>query len=323
MEPSIELTPEELEKRLTQELEVKNKKKSQGLGIFRFDRWIPIKEIVWGLIRSAKLDRVGKKNTLNIEVTEVLMGFETLPKELDGLRLLHISDLHCELDKSAMRAIRRSLRKLRGCYDVALVTGDYVNDTKGHIAPAMEEMQKICLEIDTPIIGVLGNHDPYSTVGPLRQMGVKVLLNDATPVHLPNRDVPLWVCGIDDPHFYKSHDLKKSHGRAPSNSFKVLLSHSPETFEQANSLGFHLHLSGHTHGGQICWPNGDPIYKNAPGCSKRQHSGAWSTGSMLGYTLRGTGSCAIPIRFFCPPEIAIHTLKHNKKTEIISKKTKP
>ena len=89
----------------------------------------------------------------------------------------------------------------------------------------------------------------------------------------------------------------------------ILLSHSPETHREAAALGYDLQLSGHTHGGQICLPGGIPILHNAPGCRRELIAGPWREGSMLGYTSRGAGAAGVAARFFCPPEITIHTLR--------------
>lgn len=73
-------------------------------------------------------------------------------------------------------------------------------------------------------------------------------------VFLEREGKRLWFGGIDDPHFYKTHDLAQVRAGMPSDECAILLSHSPETFAEAAEEGFHLLLSGHTHGGQICPP---------------------------------------------------------------------
>ncbi len=67
-------------------------------------------------------------------------------------------------------------------------------------------------------------------------------------------------------------------------------------------------LSGHTHGGQICLPGGIPITLDSK-LPRRYGAGAWSHEGMAGYTSVGTGSCIVPVRFNCPPEVALHRLR--------------
>jgi predicted MPP superfamily phosphohydrolase len=67
-------------------------------------------------------------------------------------------------------------------------------------------------------------------------------------------------------------------------------------------------LSGHTHGGQICLPGGFVLIRNAP-VPRHMLAGAWRHAGLQGYTSRGTGSCGVAARFFCPPEITLHVLR--------------
>lgn len=69
-------------------------------------------------------------------------------------------------------------------------------------------------------------------------------------------------------------------------------------------------LSGHTHGGQICLPGGFALIKLAK-VPRKMLAGAWQYEGLQGYTSRGTGSCGVAARFFCPPEITIHEFQRS------------
>jgi hypothetical protein len=69
----------------------------------------------------------------------------------------------------------------------------------------------------------------------------------------------IYLAGIDDAHFYRVDDIEKAATGIPFGSFSILLSHTPEVYQQASYAGFCLLLSGHTHGGQICLPGRIPI----------------------------------------------------------------
>ena len=153
---------------------------------------------------------------------------------------------------------------------------------------------------------ILGNHDFLEKVALLEEAGLPFLLNESTPIERGSSR--LWICGIDDPHFFRTHDLAAAHAGIPEGETSILLSHSPETYREASEFGYDLHLSGHTHGGQICAPGGIPIYRNAPGCRRKHLAGSWREGKMIGYTSRGTGSAGVAARFHCPPEITLHIL---------------
>jgi predicted MPP superfamily phosphohydrolase len=78
--------------------------------------------------------------------------------------------------------------------------------------------------------------------------------------------------------------------------------------EAAAQFGFALCLAGHTHGGQICLPNGKALVLPTKNLPPALVAGRWQAGPMPGYTSRGTGSCGVNARFHCPPEITLHTL---------------
>jgi uncharacterized protein len=94
----------------------------------------------------------------------------------------------------------------------------------------------------------------------------------------------------------------------PLGAPNVLLVHSPELIDEARDFGAGLYLCGHTHGGQICLPGSIPIITNAA-CSRRFIAGPWQDGPMAGYTHRGTGVSCVPVRFNCPGEVVVHTLR--------------
>src|SRR5450756_1910785 len=115
----------------------------------------------------------------------------------------------------------------------------------------------------------------------LELMGVQMLLNEATQLQRGTADIVL--AGVDDPHFYKCHDLKKALTAVAPDQFVILLSHSPEIAQEAARCGVDFYLCGHTHGGQICLPGGIAVFANAS-CNRRYVSGSWKCGAMQGYT---------------------------------------
>ena len=114
--------------------------------------------------------------------------------------------------------------------------------------------------------------------------------------------------GTDDPHFYRTHDFEAARRGIPQGACSILLTHSPEMYDEARHYGFNFMLSGHTHGGQICLPGGFAVVRNGR-CPATQFLGPWTHHGLHGYTSSGTGSCGVPARFNCPPEITVHVLR--------------
>ena len=233
--------------------------------------------------------------------------FETLPRELDGLRILQISDLHLDLEPALTPVLLSLLDGLQ--YDLGLVTGDYRDDTKGSITNCLTYMKDICEVLHDPVYGILGNHDPIELVPALEKMGLPMLLNET--VTFEKNGQKIFVSGIDDPHYYEGHNFDRLKGTVPKDAFSILLSHAPETHRQAVELGYDFVLAGHTHGGQICLPGGIVVIHNGD-CPSYMLKGNWKYKGVRGYTSRGSGGCRLPIRFFCPGEVTIHILRSGR-----------
>ncbi len=152
---------------------------------------------------------------------------------------------------------------------------------------------------------MLGNHDTIRLVPGLEDLGISMLLNEC--VALPRGDQRIYLCGIDDAHFYRVDSIEKAASAIPPESFTILLTHTPEVYRHAAHAGFDLLLSGHTHGGQICLPGSVPITLDSV-LPRRFGKGLWKYHEMIGYTSVGVGSSVVPIRLNCPPEITLHCL---------------
>jgi predicted MPP superfamily phosphohydrolase len=140
----------------------------------------------------------------------------------------------------------------------------------------------------------------------LEEGGIQMLLNEHAV--LEHSGEKIWLAGVDDPHYYETDNLDKALEGVPEDGFTILLAHSPEICRKAAFAGVDLYLCGHTHAGQICLPGGRPLLINSK-CPHQCHSGLWSFEEMTGYTSRGAGTSSVDVRFNCPPEITVHTLR--------------
>jgi len=276
----------------------------QGEGIFRIERFAPIDALVSLGLRLSGLGGLVHRNFLGVRVVTEEWVLPHLPDSFDGFRLLQLTDLHLDLDTSLTAVIERLVRATP--HDAAVVTGDFRNKTVGDYGPCVREMARIAPALAPMRWGVLGNHDFIQMVPPLERAGLPVLLNESVAIRRGDKE--LWIAGIDDPHFYKTHDLSKVRSAAPSSACLILLAHSPEVYPEAEPLGFDLQLSGHTHGGQLCLPGGRAVV--VPGKMGMPFiKGRWRHRSLQGYTSPGSGSCAVAARLNCPPEITLHILR--------------
>jgi uncharacterized protein len=298
---------EALHERLKKEALQESRQVFQSKNLLNPDRIPYFFETVRFVMKALQLWNSGQRQFLDVQVVTNEVHFKTLPPELDGIRILQLSDLHLDLEPKLTPVILNLLDGLE--YDLAVVTGDYRDDTKGSITACQSLMHQICDALKPPVYGILGNHDPIELVPALEAMGLPILLNDTVSFEKNGRK--LYISGIDDPHYYENHDFDKLKGTVPEGAFSILLSHAPETHKQAVELGYDYILAGHTHGGQICTPGGIIIMHNGD-CPSYMLAGNWKYKTVKGYTSRGTGGCRLPIRFSCPPEITVHVLRRAK-----------
>ena len=200
-----------------------------------------------------------------------------LPAPFEGFRLMQLADLHCDLDPKLIDIIIERIDGLE--YDAAVLTGDYHNKIAHDHDASLELMGRLEPHIKRPRYAILGNHDFIEKVAFLESIDLTVLLNECDVIE--REGARLWICGVDDPHFFYAHDLKKARERVPHEDTAILLSHSPETYQEAEKLGYAFMLSGHTHGGQLCLPGGFADYWKCAG------SAALSCGPVAARLARG------------------------------------
>lgn len=293
-----------LERRIRKQAGLWAREVHQGSGVFRLEGIIPFDDLVRLGLRLTGLSRRAYREFLAVRLVTNEVVLPRLPAAFDGFRLLHLADLHCDLDP---RIVDVALEKLHGLSaDAVVLTGDYHNRIGEDHRLSLELMGRLLAGLPKPRFGVLGNHDFIEKVAYLEEAGLPILLNESTPIERQGHR--LWICGIDDPHFFRTHDLARARRGVPETETAILLSHSPETWKEAEALGYSLLLGGHTHGGQLCLPGGFAPIRNAP-VPRRLLAGSWREGRLVGYTSRGTGGCGVAARLFCPPEITVHVLR--------------
>jgi uncharacterized protein len=275
----------------------------QGLNFFHIENWYSIHSLIRAAFRLTGLYRRGLKNAADVQVRKTDLAFGSLPKAFEGFTLLHISDLHVDMNNGAMQRLMQLVPSLE--YDICVLTGDFRGATFGPFETVIEGIARMCALLKSPVYGVLGNHDTIQMVPALEDLGIRMLLNECVSLWRANEQI--YLVGIDDAHFYRVDNIEKAASTIPPASFTILLSHTPEVYRHAAHAGFDLLLSGHTHGGQICLPRSVPITLDSV-LPRRFGSGLWRYHEMTGYTSVGVGSSVVPIRLNCLPEITLHRL---------------
>lgn len=249
-------------------------------------------------------------------VVRVDVPIAGLPATLHGFSVAQISDIH--VGPTIRQAyVQRIVARVNALgVDMIAITGDlvdgHVDDLRQHVAPLSG------LTSTHGTFFVTGNHEYYSGahawVDELRSLGIQVLMNEHKVLHheagdgagcaTVDRDTEMVVvAGVAD---YSAHHFDESHRSDPVAAIagapvgarlRLLLAHQPRSAPAAAGAGFHLQLSGHTHGGQF-WPWMHFVQFQQPFTA-----GLNRLADLWVYTNRGTGYWGPPKRFGVSSEI--------------------
>jgi predicted MPP superfamily phosphohydrolase len=298
------LGPLHARQRLRIELDHEAQVFGQGLTFFHLENWLSAPAVIRTALKLTGLYWRARRNAERIVIKRTELKFARLPTAFDGFTILHLSDLHADMNVVAMRHMIELVSGMQ--YDLCVLTGDYRGKTFGPFEATLDILAKVRTRLRQPIYGVLGNHDTIRMVPAMEAMDIRMLLNECDIII--RGDQRIFLAGIDDAHFFRADNIEKAALPIPNGAFSILLSHTPEVYRQAAHANFNLMLSGHTHGGQLCLPGSIPIKLEAV-LPRRMGAGVWRYRDMSGYTSVGAGSSVLPVRLNCPPEISLHCLR--------------
>jgi predicted MPP superfamily phosphohydrolase len=256
------------------------------------------------------LNRLPGNEVLRVCVEEKQLAIPQLPSTHEGLRIAHLSDLHMSgrLTKSYFEQVVAATNDCRP--DLVAITGDLVE--RSHcLSWIPDTLGK--LQAPGGVFYVLGNHDQHVDENQLKRA-----LADAGLVHLGGKciertvgQLPLLLAGNELPWYKPAATFSDWSGRGSSGlPLRLALVHSPDQFGWAQANDVDLVLAGHLHGGQVRLPLlGAIMSPSLQGV--RYAGGVYKAGNTVMHVSRGTGSLT-PLRFRCPPEIAILILRSGR-----------
>jgi uncharacterized protein len=252
-------------------------------------------------------------------VTEMDIWLRRLDASHDGLRIVHLSDIHHSIytpleDVGRVVYLANQLRP-----DVVVLTGDYVTLATDCIWPVARALGR--LQARLGVFAVLGNHDfqvdADQMTRALQAHGVdvlrnshRVLLDGFDPQHACPGSRTLWIAGVDD-LWWRADNLDAAIRSISPQDPKILLCHNPLGIHQAAAHGIDFVLSGHTHGGQVRLPVVRSLYRSKLG--ERFVDGWNRLDDTQIYVNRGIGKVLLPFRVDCPPEIACFRLRSARR----------
>jgi predicted MPP superfamily phosphohydrolase len=238
------------------------------------------------------------------QVKRVPIKLNHLPPELDGFRIVQLTDIHVNptFRRAAVEDIVAVVNTLDA--DIVVLTGDLVDGSVAQLRSDVAPLQQI-----NSVSGkffVTGNHEYYSGViewiDEVKRLGFSVLLNEHLVI--VRGQAKMVLAGVTDyrgGNFLQSHrsDPQKALNGAPPAEVKILLAHQPKNIFDAAKAGYDLQISGHTHGGQF-FP-----WNLLVGFAQPYVSGLHIHQNTRIYVSRGTGYWGPPLRVGSPSEITL------------------
>ncbi|WP_134683190.1 metallophosphoesterase [Brevibacillus migulae] len=243
-----------------------------------------------------------------LEVHEMKLSLPRLPHSFEGFRICHFTDLHVGhyLDEVGLT---RLVETITSCEpDLICFTGDLVDKDVNSLEEAMPFLQN--LKAPAGKFAVLGNHDyrtdAMAVIQAWKQAGFCVLRNQHAAVSRAKER--LYILGVDDV-LYGDPQLEEALEGIPEAACKILLAHEPDYASTAAAYPIDLQLSGHSHGGRVRLPVVGHLL--VPQLGSLYPDGYYDAGGsgLQVFTSRGVGTTLMPVRFLCPPQIAMITLQ--------------
>ncbi|HEV7842761.1 MAG TPA: metallophosphoesterase [Pyrinomonadaceae bacterium] len=262
----------------------------------------PLRALAAGIAQAAR-QAFAEPYMLKVERREIALS--RLPRELNGLRIVHLSDIH-HSPFTGTEQIEHAIETANSLEpDLIALTGDYVSHESAYAAPCAELMGR--LRARSGVYAVLGNHDHWTDAALItdlfRAEGIRVLVNEGMRFELGGAS--FWLAGVDDT-MVGLEDLQLALAGSRADEMKLLLAHNPVILRRAARAGVDLVLSGHTHGGQVTWRS----ERSASGRPRRRLlRGLGRQGDTQIYVTRGLGTVVLPIRYGCPPEVSLLELR--------------
>lgn len=258
----------------------------------------------------------------HLETTHYTYEAEQLGVDLDGYRIVQISDLHnAKFGKNNQKLVDR----IRECApDMIVLTGDLVDSNHTNVDRAVQfvnEIVKIC-----PVYYVTGNHEYWLDTSEYENLmdGVAsagVVILDNQVVEISRGDAKFRLVGLDDRSLadgtleallsdesIRNNQAEQKEEIADNEDsgekeLTVVLAHEPQYLARYAGTGVDLVLSGHAHGGQFRLPFVGGIVAPDQGFLPEYTAGEYYMNGTEMIVSRGLGNSVIPVRLFNYPEI--------------------
>lgn len=252
-------------------------------------------------------------STSGFIVKEYGVKTNNIPSSYHGLKIVHISDIHYgrTTDLNKLAKIVNKINYIKP--DFIFFTGDLI-DKDIKITDKMKEDVAATLNKANAKYGkyaVTGNHDyNYDYDSVFKNSGFKLLNNTYDIVYNDKYD-SIFIGGLESE--LRGHmdieTMTKPINDGTYTSYKILLVHTPDTFDKISSYNFDLVLSGHSHNGQVRLPVIGKII--TPAYSKKYYDEHYKINNTDLYISSGLGTSTLNFRLFNKPSFNFYRLIKN------------
>jgi uncharacterized protein len=242
-----------------------------------------------------------------VRLRELSLELPGLPAELEGVRIVHLSDFHLGPPSRGTKAVERAVAwAVERRPDLVVITGDLLTHPRGE-----PRLRRLVEQLDVPTVAVLGNHDvaisrdPQARRSNLRDLGSALLLRDEGRV-LELRGRRVWIAGTHPRLVVRRLRRIDPNSLVPPPDvgevdLRILLCHFPLVLDYLEPCAFDLVLAGHMHDGQICLPYpGGKIRLAHP--RSHYNAGIYRSRQATLHVSPGLGTTFVPFRFAARPE---------------------
>jgi predicted MPP superfamily phosphohydrolase len=239
-----------------------------------------------------------------IYLKEVDIPVADLPKDLQGLRIAQISDIHMSPFLSEKEFARAVDMANESKPHLTLVTGDLISRPGDPLDACLRQLAR--LRADAGVLGCMGNHENYCSNQDYiteqgRRIGIDFLRSRSRMLRFGNTNINF--AGVDYQKFKEPYLVRAGQMVVPG-VLNVMLSHNPDVFDVAAEQGYDVTIAGHTHGGQV---NVEILRQdlNVARYFTPYVRGLYRSGKAVIYVSSGIGTIGVPVRIGAPAEVAV------------------
>ena len=247
---------------------------------------------------------IGMATRNQFHINTVDVPIPNLPKDLQGLRIAQVTDIHLSVFLSEKEFARAVDMANETKPHLTLVTGDLITRFGDPLDECLRQLKR--LRADAGVLGCMGNHEIYCMCEDYvaregARIGIDFLRSRSRLLRFG--DATINFAGVDYQKFDEPYLVGAEEMIAPG-SLNVLLSHNPDVFPVAATQGYDLTIAGHTHGGQV---NFEILHQNmnVARAFTPYVRGLYREGNSSIYVSSGIGTIGVPVRIGAPAEIAV------------------